>query len=258
MPELPDLQVFSNNLDKKLSGKKLETIEIKNSSKLKISEKEIKKTLENQRLKEVYREGKELRFKFENDILGMHLMLNGDLYYFEKTNDHKNTIVEFLFDDDTGLCMTDYQGMAHITLNPEERKSPDALSKEVNFDFLNERLSKKRTVIKTLLLDQKIIKGIGNAYADEILWDAGISPFSISNKIPVDKLKALAASIKFVLQNAEKQIKKSHPDIIKGEVRDFLLIHNSKKKTSPGGAQILQKEIGGRKTYYTNEQELYK
>ena len=109
-----------------------------------------------------------------------------------------------------------------------------------------------------MLLDQKIIKGIGNAYADEILWDAGISPFSVSNKIPADKLKALAASIKTILNNAEKQIKKSHPDIIKGEVRDFLLIHNSKKKTSPGGAQILQKEIGGRKTYYTNEQELYK
>jgi formamidopyrimidine-DNA glycosylase len=258
MPELPDLQVFSNNLDKKLSGKQLKTIEIKNTSRLKTSEKEIKKTLENQRLKEVYREGKELRFKFENDILGMHLMLNGDLYYFEKINNHKNTIVELLFDDDTGLSMTDYQGMAHITLNPEERKSPDALSKEVNFDFLYEQLSKKRTVIKTLLLDQKIIKGIGNAYADEILWDAGISPFSVSNKIPADKLKALAASIKTVLNNAEKQIKKSHPDIIKGEVRDFLLIHNSKKKTSPGGAQILQKEIGGRKTYYTNEQELYK
>ena len=86
MPELPDLQVFSNNLDKKLSGKKLETIEIKNTSKLKTSEKETKKALDNQRLKEVYRDGKELRFKFENDILGMHLMLNGDLYFFEKMN----------------------------------------------------------------------------------------------------------------------------------------------------------------------------
>lgn len=58
------------------------------------------------------------------------------------------------------------------------------------------------------------------------------------------------------MKNAEEQIIKSNPDIIAGEIRDFMLIHNAKKKLSPTGKEILIKEAG-RKTYYTEEQELY-
>jgi formamidopyrimidine-DNA glycosylase len=81
--------------------------------------------------------------------------------------------------------------------------------------------------------------------------------FSISNKIPANKIKALATSVKKVLENAEKQIKEKEPVVIGGEVRDFLLIHNSKKKKSPGDATIKVKINSARKTYYTNEQELF-
>lgn len=80
---------------------------------------------------------------------------------------------------------------------------------------------KTRTNIKNLLLDQKVIRGIGNAYADEILWHARISPLSVCNKIPDEKIKAIAKSIKTVLHKAIKHICKSHPQIISGEVRDF-------------------------------------
>ena len=206
-----------------------------------------------------YREGKELRFEFANrNILGLHLMLNGNMYLFEKRNEHKNSILELLFEDQKGLVMTDYQGMAAPTLNPEEKASPDALSAGLNFKFLKDQLSKTRATIKNLLLDQKVIRGIGNAYADEILWDAGISPFSVSNKIPDTKIKVLAKSIKKVLRRAEKEILKTHPNIISGEVRNFLNIHNSNKKLSPTGAPIEKKITAGRKTYYTNEQELFR
>ena len=128
--------------------------------------------------------------------------------------------------------------------------------KKLIFDFLKEKLSKKRTNIKTFLLDQKNIRGIGNAYADEILWEAGISPFSVCNKIPDAKIKELTKTIKSVLEDAIKQIKKTHPDIISGEVRDFLKIHNSKKEESPTGGKILNTTINSRITY-TEEQELF-
>lgn len=257
MPELPDLQVFSQNLDKKLSGKTLKKITVVNSKKLKTPAAKLKKALEKQQLKKVERVGKELHFEFRNgSVLALHLMLRGQLYLFEGTNDHKYTIIELLFDDDTGLAMADYQGQATPTLDPEERDAPDALSEEVNYKFLQDALQKK-AVIKNVLLDQNVIRGIGNAYADEILWHAGISPFSISNKIPDSKIKSLAKAIKSVLKNAEKQIRKSNPAIISGEVRDFLDIHNSKKKESPKGAAIKHKVVGSRKTYYTDEQELF-
>lgn len=258
MPELPDLNVFAKNLDKELAGKRVEEIDVKNKSKLKASVSEVKKEIEGSKLEKVYREGKELHYEFSNgNILGMHLMLHGNLYLLEDKNDKKNTIVEMHFDKYRILVLTDYQGAANITLNPEVKDAPDALSDEVNYDFLKEKLSKKKTTIKAFLLDQKNIRGIGNAYADEILWESKIHPESKCNKIPGDRIKALAKDIKSVLRDAEKQILKINPGIISGEQRSFLKIHNSKNRESPTGAKIHNKMVNSRITYYTDEQELY-
>ncbi|SFP06396.1 formamidopyrimidine-DNA glycosylase [Chitinophaga sp. YR627] len=258
MPELPDLQVFSHNLDKALSGKKLKAVKLENTKKAKDTPAAFKKALEGETLERVYREGKELRFQFKNDaVLGMHLMLHGKLYYFEEENTNKHTIIELLFEGGKGLALTDFQKAAVPSLNPEVAGAPDALSKEFTVEFLKEQLAKKKTAVKKILLDQHIVRGIGNAYADEIFWEAGISPFSIASKIPAPKVKALHTAIHEVLKEAEKQIRKEHPDIIAGEIRDFMKIHQPKKTHSPTGAVIEQQELNGRKTYYTNEQELF-
>ncbi|MBT1701677.1 DNA-formamidopyrimidine glycosylase family protein [Chryseosolibacter indicus] len=257
MPELPDLQVFSRNLTKLLVGKEVKTVNVPNAKKLNVSANELKKSISGSKVSKVYREGKELQIAFDNDqVLALHLMLRGKLHFFEGKNTQKSIVIELLFTDDTGLAMSDFQGQATPTLNPEKRDTVDAL--DVNVTFLKETLNNSKAAIKNLLLDQYVIRGIGNAYVDEILWEARISPFSISNKIPDEQIKALAKAIKAVLTDAEKAILKSHPDIISGEVRDFLQIHNSKKTHSPTGGEILIKEGGGRKTYYTEEQELFK
>jgi formamidopyrimidine-DNA glycosylase len=256
MPELPDLQVFSHNLSKKLTGKTVKEATV-NSIKLNVSPKELTDVLTGQHIKDIYREGKELHVKFsKGDILGLHLMLHGQLHLFEGKNKQNHPVIELLFDDNTGLVLTDFQKAATPTLNPEQKTAPDALSKEMNLEYLKEKLGKTKTNIKTVLLDQRIIRGIGNAYADEILWDARISPFSSSNKIPEKRIKDLEKSIRSVLENAQKEIIKKNPDIISGEVRDFMLIHNAKKSKSPGGAEIKIK-ADTRKTYYTDEQEVF-
>jgi len=258
MPELPDLNVFSKNLGKSLTGKKIEKIVIVNKSKLKIPVSKLKKEIEGAKLKRIYREGKELHFELNNgNILGMHLMLKGNLYLIEERNDKKSTIVEVHFNNNKILVLTDYQGAANITLNPVVKDSPDALSGDVDYKFLKQRLATKRTNIKTFLLDQNNIRGIGNAYADEILWKSNIHPESVCNKIPADKIKSLARYIKSVLKEAEKQILKINPYIISGEERSFLKIHNSKKKESPTGGKIQHKMVNSRITYFTKEQKLY-
>lgn len=255
MPELPDLQVFAKNLDKKLAGKTLKRVTVHKAPKLNVTHQELQDTLHGQKLSQVYRDGKELYFKFDKgDILALHLMLHGKLYLFEGKSDQKYPIIELLFTDDTGLLLTDFQGIAAPTLNPGEKEAPDADSADL--DYLKQKLGKTKTIVKTVLLDQKVIRGIGNAYADEILWDARISPFPLSNKLPGDKVKDLLKSIRSVLKHAEEEIIKANPDIIAGEIRDFMLIHNAKKKQSPTGAPILIKEAS-RKTYYTEEQEMY-
>jgi formamidopyrimidine-DNA glycosylase len=258
MPELPDLQVFSINLQKKLHNKAVKDVNLVLDKKSNASEAELRKSLLKQTLIQVYREGKELYFKFrKDDILRLHLMLKGKLYLVPEDEKPKHTILEILFNDDHKLVLTDFQKAATITLNPEPSDVPDAMADEMDADFLKDLLKKKKAIIKNVLLDQHNIRGIGNAYADEILWDARISPFAVSNKIPDAAIKRLAKSIKAVLKDAQKQILKKDPDIISGEVRDFLPIHNSKKTHSPTGGEIISTTVNARVTYYTEEQELF-
>ena len=258
MPELPDLQVFAGNLQKALKGKKLTAVEVSSGKKIRMSEAELNKRFKGKTLKQVYREGKQLYFDFGKDALfSMHLMLHGKLLLQpDKDPLPKHTVVAFAFGDQQ-LVLTDFQKMAHITVDPGPQEGMDALSEELDARWLQERLSGSRSAIKSLLMDQKTIAGIGNAYADEILYEAGIAPQSKSNKIPEAAVRKLAHAIPKVLKAAEKEVRKAHPDIISGEFRDFLSVHNSRKEKSPGGAAIKMEKIGGRSTYYTDEQEVY-
>lgn len=259
MPEIPDLEVFSQNLNKKLKGKTIKKVRVPETRKLKVPAATLQKQLRQKTIAGVYRSGKELFFECtDGTVLSLHLMLRGKLEWFEKKNNHKYTVLELLFDDDTGLAVTDVQRQATPKLNPEQSGVPDALSKQVNTSFLKKLLQGSDKPVKTVLTDQEVIRGLGNAYTDEILYHARIAPMSKSNRIPGEQVKQLARSIKTVLKNAQKQIRKIDPAIIGGELRDFMAVHNSKKQKSPGGAPIQRTTLNSRKTYYTREQKLYK
>lgn len=258
MPELPDLQVFSKNLTKMLSGKTVSKVSIPVAKKLNVTGSALQKALKGKKVSKVERVGKELHMVFtDGNVLGLHLMLRGQLFVDEERTEHKATIIEILFDGGLHFTMTDFQRQAVPTLNPEEKDVEDALAKKINAAFLKKAFAEETTAVKTWMMDQHKIRGIGNAYADEILWAAKISPFSICNKIPATKITVLARSIKKVLADAEKQIGKATPDAISGDLRDFLAVHNKKKTESPTGGKILKKSLGGRSTYFTEEQELF-
>ena len=94
MPELPDLNAFARNLGKKLRGKKLDRLLVKNKRKLKTPVSKLKKSLEGASIKKISRKGKELHFEFSNgNVLSLHLMLHGKLNLFKNncsTNDQCN------------------------------------------------------------------------------------------------------------------------------------------------------------------------
>ena len=257
MPEIPDIQVFSNNLKKILAGKKISKVKVI-GKKLVDSQVSLTKAITGKKIKDIYRSGKEMRFLFSDDtLMGLHLMLTGDLFLFDKKNEHHSPIVEFYFSDGTGLALCDRMKNANIRLNPVDKKGIDALDKKLNFKYLQEKF-KSNAQVKNILLNQDIIRGIGNSYSDEILWATKISPFSIANKIPDDKIKELAKNIKKILQKEIIQINKTHPGLIQGEIKEFLKIHSPKKEKSPTGAIIKTEKRGMLKTYFTEEQVLYK
>lgn len=258
MPELPDLQVFRSNLQKRFAGKTLRNFTIHNPKKLNTTEDKCKQAFEGQWLKSVKRHGKELFFEFRNkQVLGVHLMLKGEFVELPNHN-VSGLILELQFDGGRGLAITDSMSLARVMLNPTMPTAPDALEYQFNVKYLKEQLKKSgSTPVKSFLMDQKVVRGIGNAYVDEILWEARISPFSHCDHIPEGATRELHRQIKQVLKDGEGKIKMTHPDIIAGEMRDFMKIHHPDKTHAPTGAEILVQKLNKRKTYYTREQADY-
>jgi formamidopyrimidine-DNA glycosylase len=256
VPELPDIEVFAKNLNRIFANKKLLKVKVVNGKKLPDTAKALSVALEGKVLKHIYRSGKEFRLEFKGaPLLGLHLMLTGDLFLFEDKNEHHSTIVELYFEGKTNLALTDRMRNAWIKLNPEDRNGKDAL--DLNFENLKAIFGRK-TTIKNILLDQDLIRGIGNGYSDEILWEARISPYSIASAIPEKKIKDLVKIIPRVLLEATKKIDEAYPGRINDEVKEFLIIHRKVDALSPTGHPIKIDTKGSRKTYYTDEQVLYK
>ena len=257
MAELPDLTIFAKILARKYHAQQLKTLTVTESRKLKISASALKSALEGSILAEVTREGKTLQFHFSGGIvLGLHLMLRGELVSLEDNVTPKFQILAFHFQNGAGFAVVDMLKQATPTLNPESSVVPDALS--LDEKYFTGRLSKKRVPIKAVLMDQKVMRGIGNSYADEILYNASVSPMSAANAIPPKKVTAIFRSINSVLHKAIKDIGEANDDELKGELKDFMSVHNPKLKVTTKGEEIKRNKIGGRTTYYTDSQELYK
>jgi formamidopyrimidine-DNA glycosylase len=255
MPEIPDLNIFRSNLAKRLVGKTLASITILVPRKLKEPEAAFKAALEGKQLLAINRVGKQLYFEFDGHVLGLHLMLYGSMHWYEGKNENKFTIAELMFSDGTGLAITDWQKSVMLAIDPEISKVPDAM--DLKKGYLDNALKKINRPIKTVLTDGKLVQGIGNAYVDEILYAARLSPFSIANKIPGQKIQILTEAIKQVLRDAEAHILGNFPDTITEKERDFLQVHRPKHKLTLNGEAILITEIASRKTYYTEGQELF-
>jgi formamidopyrimidine-DNA glycosylase len=256
MPEIPDLNIFSKNVAKRLVGKTLSDIKVLITRRLKVPEAALKEAFEGQTLMTIKRIGKQLHFEFENGhCLGLQLMLYGAMHWYEGKNENRFTIAELLFADGTGLAITDWQKAVILTLDPEHMVAPDAM--DMPPGYLQTALKNTSRHIKTVITDGKTVQGIGNAYVDEILYAAKISPFSKADKIPEDKIAVLTKAIETVLINAENHIMHNFPDTITEKERDFLQVHRPKQKLTIAGEPILKAEIDQRKTYYTESQVLF-
>ncbi len=257
MPELPDITVFVKNLKDNFYNAIIRKVKIINGHKLTDKPSAIIRAMEGKKVKDIFRSGKEIRLTLSSGTeIGIHLMLTGDLIPFEIKNTNTSTIAEIYFVNGKSLALTDRMKNAWIKLQPQNKEGIDALDPALNFYYLK-KICNRKANIKNVLKNQDLIRGIGNGYSDEILWEAKISPFSVANKIPDEQLKILLKKIKVVLKRAIKLIDKNYPGIIHGEIKDYLHIHTKKKTHSPTGYPIQQSNKGKMKTFYTAEQLQY-
>jgi formamidopyrimidine-DNA glycosylase len=217
---------------------------------------QLRRTLCNTSIASIRRIGKEIAFVFSNEAaLFVHLMLRGQFSIVTDPETVRFRMLTLGFENES-LVISDPKELATLKLNPSPSSIPDAL--EVDSTYLRTKISKRpRKQVKAFLIDQTILRGIGNAYADEILWQAKIAPQSAIGKIPDRIIDELIASIKSVLTGAIAEIKKRSPNIISGEIRDFLCVHNPNRSESPTGHRIMTERVNSKLTYFTDEQVLY-
>jgi formamidopyrimidine-DNA glycosylase len=256
MPELPDLAVFAENLQARLQGRTVLSIECDRATRLNTSPAELRNALRNTSIASIRRVGKEMAFIFSNRAaLFVHLMLKGRFTIDADPQAVKSRVLTLEFEDQA-LVVSDPKRQVVLKFNPPTSSVPDAL--EIDGTYLRRKISERpRMRVKAFLIDQSILRGIGNAYVDEILWQARISPKSTVGKIPDRVIDELSISMKSVLTDAIEQIKQRTPEAISGEVRDFLRVHNPNRSESPTGFPIMTEKVASRITYFTEEQVLY-
>ena len=215
MPELPEIETVRLQLQRVLPGQVCKEIK-------KLSDKVIKGKIDEiigRKVQRVERKGKVLLINFGERLdLGFHFKMTGQLVYddgkkrvvgghptedFWNTMPSKHTRAIFTFDKGT-LYFNDQRMFGWIMLNPEfvDKLGPEAL--EISETEFTKRLSRLRKPIKLVIMDQEIISGVGNIYANDALWEARIDPRTPVNQLSVDQLSSLLGKIKLVLREGIK------------------------------------------------------
>lgn len=259
MPEIPELNAIAKNLEKTFKGQKVEGLDIFWSKKLNSPVSDYQNALLGSSLSSVSRRSKELEFIFSTDhTLGIHLMITGRMHLIPTTEKIVRQVFSINFENGIGFAISDRMGLTKITLDPKESTIPEVTSSEFTFEFFKEILN-TYTKIKTLLLDQQKMRGLGNSYIDEILYKVKISPFTHSKFIPEEKVRELYEAIPEVLNQAECEII-NHPleKLFTFDDRGHRMIHDPKRVFTNDGEKIHRKEQNLGRTFYTDSQILYK
>lgn len=261
MPELPDLHTYAGNLRKLVLNKPILRAQVFNASKVSAPKVQFEKTFIGKRIVSIDRDGKELYFTLEGGAaFSVHLMLSGRFAVvpWAEMAMINSKIIGITFEDEQALVVSDYQRQCKVSLNPIRAAAPDVMSDDFTPALFSDIIKKNaRMGIKELLVNQRLMRGIGNAYVDEILWRANVSPKSIAGKIPQEDLRAIYESIRWVMEDAIENIARISPNIIAGEERGFLRVHRPKQALAEDGETILCEEIDRRRTYFTKKQRLF-
>lgn len=265
MPELPEVETVKETLKRKVLNRIILDCQIHYPNIIAFpSCSEFEKQIQNQRILDVKRRGKWLQFILDDYILLSHLRMEGK-YFLKKPNMErlKHEHVIFCLDLDEELRYHDTRKFGRMYLvkkneidhcKPLRELGLEPWDESLTTAYLLEKYKKKTLPIKTVLLDQSIIAGIGNIYADEILFLAKLNPYKKVNTLTKKDCMNLIAYTREVL---EKAISLGGTTIrsytssegVHGRFQNELLIHG--KEFCPICHQAVKKDfIGGRGTYY--------
>ena len=267
MPELPEVETVRNGLKDKILGRIIKDVVVRHDGIIEYpSVLEFVSKIKNQKINDIDRYGKWLIFVLDDYCMLSHLRMEGK--YFIRDCDMaygKHEHVSFKLDDNSELRYMDVRKFGKMHLIPKDKIKEigplvelglEPWDEGLDVNYLKDKYKKKRLPIKSVLLDQSIIVGIGNIYADEILFLAGINPYVRAMDLSDRDILNIIKYTKMVLENAIKEggtTIRSYSSVngIHGLFQQKLNVHSKEgEKCLRCGNTIIKVKIGGRGTYY--------
>lgn len=261
MPELAEVETTKRDLKKILIGKRICKVEVFLDKIVYNKKDEFIKNSEGQTVLNVKRRGKWLLFELDSNYIIIHFRMEGRFYLLplnEKRDKHDYVIFYF---DDFSLHFNDPRLFGKMEVIKKDDLEKFFLDKKLGLEYtdsnltpeyLKEKFKTHHTDIKKMLLDQSYVTGIGNIYADEILFASKINPKSYADKLTKPKLKEIIDNTKKVFEHSLKY-KGTYPNIDgkRGTFEEHLMVHKRQgEKCYNCGSIIIKEKVGGRGTYY--------
>ena len=266
MPELPEVETVRRTLKDKILHQTIDDVDIIYDKIIEYPEyKEFKKRIKNQTINDIKRKGKWLMFELDDYYMLSHLRMEGK--YFLKKDEPvlKHEHIIFYLNNGKTLRYHDTRKFGKIHLIEKDKvynqKPLNELGLEpwdsnLTIDYLKDKYKNKKIPIKTLLLDQSIITGIGNIYADEILFLSHINPLKKGLELCDKELANIIHNTRKVLSEATQMggttIRSyESSEGVHGRFQNNLLVHNHEGDKCPECSHIIKKiKVNGRGTYY--------
>jgi formamidopyrimidine-DNA glycosylase len=265
MPELPEVETIRRQLAPHVEGRVVERLEILDARwSLPLAPVELIDAVQGRRVERLSRRGKYFIFELEDEIfLLVHLRMTGNLL-LDPAPDTPYQRVIFTFDDGQLLRFCDPRrfGTGELAVGAEGlerffagKLGIEPLGEELDGARLKALARDRRAPIKAFLLDQRHIAGVGNIYADEALFRAGVHPLRPAGKLTTAQYGALADAVRLVL-NAGIDAGGStiddfrHPDGVAGAFQNDFLVHLRRgEPCHTCGTTVIKLVAAGRGTY---------
>jgi formamidopyrimidine-DNA glycosylase len=254
MPELPEVETFKRYLDSTSLHQRITNVDVRDAYVLKrVSARELARRLKGRRLENSHRHGKHLFVHASDKLwLRLHFGMTGWLQHLKRDEETPKTArVIFRFADNCRLAFDDQRKFGEIELIEDVGEflqtrglGLDAL--EISFSQFKAIFGKHRGAVKAILLNQQLIAGIGNLYADEILFRARMHPATEAGRLSDKDLRRLFRAMRHVLEKAIA-LKTDFNRLPKS----WLLTHRGKAGRCPRCARALKSAtIGGRTSWF--------
>jgi formamidopyrimidine-DNA glycosylase len=267
MPELPEVETIKEDLRELVVGSTVESAEVLDPALVEQpSVEEFTRRLGDVRITGARRRAKHLIVELDSgDALVFQLKIGGQLLLVPPVEEPRTALMLVLhLDGDRSLFLRDQTGFTRVRLldagELEERLSPlgpEPLEEGFAVEYLRETLGGRRAQIKPLILDQKVVAGVGNIYADEILFDARLYPRRKANTLSDAEWRALYEAIRKNLAAGVEHrgtTVRLYRDVLNrpGEHQNYLRVFEKHGGPCPEGCEgeVVQEKVSGRPTHF--------